>query len=122
MWKYEQASGKLINPAGSVICLGYSGRGEGLNNASMQHVGGVGPIPQGAWEVGRFSDDLGGKGRLVCNLVPADGTETHGRSGFMIHGDNSHGDRSASHGCIILPRLIREQILASSDRTLEVTA
>ncbi len=122
MWKYAQETGKLTNPTGSMVCIGYSGHAEGLNNPAMEHVEGVGPIPRGTWEVGRFFDDPGGKGPLVAHLTPASGFDTFGRGGFMIHGDNSKGDHSASHGCIILPRLIREQILASRDRTLEVTA
>lgn len=33
-----------------------------------------------------------------------------GRSGFLIHGDNSKGDHSASEGCIILGPKVREEI------------
>jgi hypothetical protein len=121
-WKYSQTTGQLVNPAGSGVGLGYSGCGEGLNSPAQQAVACVGPIPQGDWEIGAFFDDLGGKGPIVAHLTPAAGTETFGRSGFMVHGDNAAGDHTASEGCVILPRVLREQLMASSDRTLTVTA
>ena len=71
-----------------------------------------GPIPRGKWEIGAFFDDPGGKGQVVAHLTPCDGTETFGRSGFLIHGDNSALNHSASEGCIVAPRVIREQIAA----------
>jgi hypothetical protein len=71
-----------------------------------------GPIPRGAWTIGLFFDDSGGKGPVVSHLTPRDGTETFGRSGFMLHGDNSAADHTASEGCIVAPRFIREQIAA----------
>ncbi len=120
-WKYSQTSGKLLSPAGSVVGVGYSGRGTGLNNPAEQAVEGVGPIPQGDWAIGSFFDDAGGKGPLVAHVMPMPGTETHGRSGFMIHGDNGAANHTASEGCIILPRGLREQIMGSNDRTLIVT-
>lgn len=43
---------------------------------------------------------------------PVAGTNTWGRGGFAIHGDNQ--------GCIILPRLFREDIDRSGDSLLEV--
>lgn len=44
-----------------------------------------------------------------------------GREGFLIHGDSIVHMGQASHGCIILPRSIREQIAASGDDEIEVT-
>jgi hypothetical protein len=43
-----------------------------------------------------------------------------GRSGFLIHGDSIIRPGTASRGCIILAREIREQIAASGDADLEV--
>jgi hypothetical protein len=54
------------------------------------------------------------------HLTPEDGTDTHGRGGFLIHGDSLQHTGSASHGCIILPRPTRMEIAASEDRELEV--
>jgi hypothetical protein len=52
------------------------------------------------------------------DLTPHAGTNTFGRSAFMIHGDTiSH---PASRGCIVLRRSIREQINSGIDRELVV--
>jgi hypothetical protein len=53
-------------------------------------------------------------------LIPKEGTDTFGRSGFLIHGDSVAMPGTASHGCIILSRDLREQISASGDNQLEV--
>lgn len=121
-WRYSQSTGRLTSPAGSSVGVGYSGRGAGLNNPAMQGVTDIGPIPQGQWQIGRFFDDPGGKGPIVAHLIPVDGTETYGRSGFMVHGDNGAANHTASEGCIILPHLLREQLMASNDRSLIVVS
>jgi hypothetical protein len=122
MWEYRQSTGELTSPAGVIIGLGYSGRDAGLNDPRAQNIHDVGPIPQGEWQFGRFFDDHGGKGPLVAHLTPEEGTETFGRSGFMIHGDNHAMNHTASHGCIILGRTLREALVGSSDRALRVVA
>lgn len=43
-------------------------------------------------------------------LEPFQSNDMMGRSGFFIHGDNRYGNRTASHGCIILPRKARDEI------------
>ena len=121
MWTYEVTSGKLINPDGTCVGEGYSGNGAGLNNVEMENVPMRGPIPAGKWTIGRFFDDPE-KGPIVAHLVPDLDTNTFGRSGFMIHGDNSALNHSASEGCIILPHALREMLMASNDRTLNVTS
>jgi hypothetical protein len=121
-WKYSQSTGALVNPTGSGVWIGYSGRGAGLNNPVEQTVEGVGPIPQGEWTIGSFFDDPGGKGPIVAHVTPVASTDTFGRSGFMIHGDNADANHTASEGCIILPRVVREMVMASRDRSLTVSA
>jgi RHS repeat-associated protein len=125
-WEYSQTSGDLLRvihgertPAGR----GYSGNGDGLNNPSMQGTANTGPIPQGDWIIGAQQDNTTGSGRSFpasMRLTPDEGTDTLGRSGFVIHGDNSRGDQSASQGCIILPRNIRDIIGGSGDNMLRV--
>jgi hypothetical protein len=51
-------------------------------------------------------------------LLPCDGTDTLGRAGFLIHGDSVKAPGTASHGCIILPRAIRDRIAVSEDTRL----
>ncbi|HYE46677.1 MAG TPA: hypothetical protein VEA44_12995, partial [Caulobacter sp.] len=52
--------------------------------------------------------------------VPDDVHEATGRSAFRIHGDSVRAPGTASKGCIILPRAVREAIWRSGDRDLEV--
>ena len=114
-WQYQQSSGNLTSPDGNVVGQGYSGHGPGVNDPSQQN-------PQGNWTIGAFFDDPGGKGPIVSHLTPEPGTETFGRSGFMIHGDNSEADHTASEGCIILVRPYRTMVAASPDHGLVVVA
>jgi hypothetical protein len=53
-------------------------------------------------------------------LKPAASTNTFGRSGFLMHGDSTQSPGSASQGCIIMPRPVREQVWNSGDRDLKV--
>lgn len=123
MWRYHQKTGDLghVNDDGAetVVGSGYSGRGEGLNNPAKQDVPGVGPIPRGLWSIGApyHSPNVG---PYTMALRPEPDTVTFGRDAFRIHGDNYHQDQSASSGCIILPRPLRERIHESDDNTLEV--
>jgi hypothetical protein len=119
MWTYKQRTGELTHDTLTLKGRGYSGHGEGVNNPAMQHIPRVGPIPQGRWTVGAPRDSAR-VGPFALPLTPEDGTVTFGRTAFLIHGDNRHRDQSASHGCIILPRVIREAIWDSSDTALEV--
>jgi len=120
-WTYRQNTGELLRN-GVVIAVGYSGYGSCMNDDDYQMLQDQGPIPVGLWQIGRpyDSDDCG---PYVLPLQPMPGTDTFGRSGFLIHGDRLSGPpKSASHGCIILGRAIREQIAESGDRVLEVVA
>jgi hypothetical protein len=51
-------------------------------------------------------------------LTPFPGTQTYGRDGFLIHGDNVLHD--ASQGCIILDRAVRNRISSSGGNRLNV--
>lgn len=115
-WKYIQSNGNLSH-GGALVATGYSGHGEGKNNPAMQSVRNVGPIPVGMYEIGPMMMHKDGKGPIVMRLT-AVGHEAFHRSGFLIHGDNA--DHTASEGCIILPRAIRQRIAESGDNELEV--
>jgi len=109
-WKYHSDTGLIESPTGFKLGDGYSGNGAGLNNPAMESAPMHGPIPRGAWTIGTFHDDPGGKGPVVAHLTPCVDTHTFGRSGFMIHGDNQALNHTASEGCIVAPRFIRDQI------------
>ena len=120
MWTYSVADGSLYAPkTGARIAFGYSGREKGLNNSCYENVHCIGPIPRGQWIIGKFFDDAE-KGPVVCHLIIGPASDVYGRDGFMIHGDNSAHNCSASEGCIILPRFAREAIRDSGDSQLMV--
>jgi len=119
MWTWDQSAGLLTRAGKS--WRGYSGAGRGKNNPAMQAAVGVGPIPQGLWTVIARRDSPS-TGPCTLVLVPDSNNETFGRSEFRIHGDSIAHPGTASHGCIILPRAVRDAIWASGDRRLEVIA
>jgi RHS repeat-associated protein len=122
-WVYSQSTGRLthVNANGNAtpVATGYSGRGEGLNNPAMQNVRDMGPVPQGTWEIGQpFNSD--NVGPYALPLTPLPGTETYGRDLFRMHGDNAAMNQSASKGCPIFPRHVRERVANSGDNIFRV--
>ena len=128
-WEYSQANGTLqhVNDAtgarGPVYSGLYSGHMGNANNSAAQHVPFSSPIPQGPYIIGPQYDSTSGLGKGVLNLTPDTSnptTYTFGRDLFRIHGDNGKGDRSASEGCMIAPRNLRDLIGTSGDNRLWV--
>jgi len=117
-WRWDQSAGELSRE-GKLVSKGYSGWDRGKNNPAMQAAVGVGPIPAGIWRIVRRYDSAN-VGPAALELTPLQGTPTFGRSAFRIHGDSLRAPGTASHGCIILPRTIRDLIWASGDRDLVV--
>lgn len=114
-WVYGQSNGRL-SYNGRFVVRGYSGHGAGRNNASMERVRDVGPIPRGRYRIGRPYRSPR-TGRHAMDLKPI-GHDAHGRSNFQIHGDKVTGD--ASTGCVVLPFSIRKRISSSRADTLIV--
>lgn len=126
MWTYVQASGQLLAPSGACIGTGYAGGNcgknpDGVNNPAMENVSCVGPLPCGTYTIGSPADNPK-LGPFAIPLAPSSANAMFGRSAFFIHGDTSAMDNSASEGCIILARSIRNQIAASTDKLLQVIA
>lgn len=115
IWIYDQKTGQLSRRVG----VGYSGAGEGKNNPAMQDVQNVGPIPRGVYSIGDPVDTTT-HGPFVLALAPDPKNDMHGRSAFLIHGDSISRPGTASRGCIIMPRNVREQVWKSGDNELEV--
>jgi hypothetical protein len=89
----------------------------------MQNVGSVGPLPTGRYTIGAQQNNVTGSGHTLRNsmrLTPAPTNDMNGRAGFLIHGDNSKGDQSASEGCMVFKGDIRDQIGNSGDTDLVV--
>lgn len=120
VWYYSQHSGTLSHNDIDVG-KGYSGNGKGLDNPAEQTDHDVGPIPQGQWKIG-IAFDHPHLGPTVMHLSPETDTKTFGRSGFFIHGDNTKTNHTASHGCVILSKSLRQLIARSKDKELLVQA
>jgi Protein of unknown function (DUF2778) len=121
MWTYSQSTGAMVDPRGQAAGRGYSGLGDAKNQPGEERVKDHGPIPRGLWRIGATHTVIG-LGALVMALTPEAGTETFGRSGFLIHADSIQHPGCASHGCIVLPNALRAAIGASPDRQLQVEA
>lgn len=121
MWTFEIVTGKMLDPTGEVVGIGYSGAGLGKNNPAMQNVHDVGPIPEGRWTIGTPVNTRD-HGPFAMSLIPDPSTVLFDRSAFLIHGDSFNHPGNASEGCIIMSRDVRERIWASGDRDLEVVS
>lgn len=117
-WVYEQRSG-LMRHEDERFLGGYSGCKEGKNCPEMQAVHNLGPIPKGIYRIGD-PYDTETHGPFVLPLTPDVANVMWGRTGFLIHGDSTRDPGTASEGCIIQPRAVRELIHQSGDRLLEV--
>lgn len=118
-WTYEQVTGILIDPSGKTVGAGYSGFEEGKNDPDKQNVPCTGPVPRGTYQI-EAPNDSPHVGPYAMCLTPSPENEMFGRSDFLIHGDSKEHPGAASHGCIILPRVVREKIWASDCHTIEV--
>jgi hypothetical protein len=124
MWTYVQKTGELLRNSQHTE-FGYSGFDdpetgrEGKNNPDLQNVHEVGPIPIGKYVIGSPEDTLT-HGPFVLPLVPDASNQMFGRSAFLIHGDSVVWPGTASRGCIIMPRKIRDAIALSRDKVLQV--
>jgi hypothetical protein len=113
---YSQKTGRLSLDS-KEIGRGYSGKGDGLNNPDKEKEKNVGPIPAGAYKIGPAREY---KGMQDCFDLTPDGHSAHGRTEFLIHGDNKKMDNSASEGCIILDTATRKKIANSGVTRLRV--
>lgn len=124
MWTYVQKTGELLHN-GAHEAFGYSGYDDpdsgqqGKNNPDLENVHDVGPIPVGSYAIGSPEDTLT-HGPFVLPLTPNAANQMFGRAGFLIHGDSVVEPGTASRGCIIMGRPVRNEIAASGDHSLQV--
>lgn len=120
-WLYEQVSGRMYAPSGELVGVGYSGADGCKNNPKTQSVHNMGPIPVGVYHIGSAINTVT-HGPFVLPLTPDPGNTMFGRYGFLIHGDSVVAPGTASEGCIIMSRDVREAIAISGDTDLQVIA
>lgn len=119
MWTYEQKTGRLISNSGELVGVGYSGSPLAKNNPELQQIRDQGPIPRGMYMISAPVDTVT-HGPYVLPLAPDAANTMFGRSGFLIHGDSVVSPGSASEGCIIMARMVREDVWNSGDHDLKV--
>jgi hypothetical protein len=119
MIRYAISTGELTRD-GEPMGTGYSGQPSCRNDPEKCGVRNEGPIPPGLYRIG---DPVNTEthGPYVLPLDPDPDNDMLGRHGFLIHGDSVSRPGTASHGCIIMPRKVREAVHESGDRDLEVT-
>ena len=123
MLTYKQSTGELfVGNDRLPLIQGYSGADKYKNDPLSQAVHNKGPIPQGEWGIVGPPVDTATHGPNVLHLYPKPGTETYGRSGFLIHGDSIAHPGEASEGCIVLPSSVRIYIWKAGDLDLRVVA
>lgn len=120
MISYRISTGELTRESVS-LGAGYSGQPDCKNDPAKCDQHDKGPIPPGHYTIGE-PHDTETHGPFVLPLTPDSANEMYGRSGFLIHGDSVSHPGTASHGCIILPRAVRETVHLTADRDLEVIA
>lgn len=89
----------------------------------MQSAPGIGPLPQGDYDIGPQQLNVTAAGKHLphsMRLTPRPENHMFGRGGFIIHGDNSLGNQSASEGCPVMPLNIRNLIGGSGDNLFRV--
>lgn len=108
---YNQTTGCIYQNS-KLLAVGYAGNGPDKNNKDSAHIIKKGPLPCGLYLIGD-PQNVRHMGLYVLHLRPVQTEYMKGRSAFYIHGDSITRPGTASEGCIILPRNIRN-IIASS--------
>jgi RHS repeat-associated protein len=125
--QYTHVDGDLPNTKD--LGTGYSGKGDGVNNPSMENVSGApgkpvaGPIPEGKYTIGEEQANKLGNGKVLSNsmrLTPDAGNNMYGRGGFLMHGGS--WNLTSSEGCIVVPDVnVRNAVGSSGTNLLTVT-
>jgi hypothetical protein len=128
MWTYNQSTGQLLKPDGTLLAFGFAGNSDGLNNPTKQDQHSLGPLPRGEYTMKRWIESDPHLGLCVIVLEPAGTNEMFGRAGFAMHGYRSIEKRGlsafllSSDGCICFGDCVsRRAVWASGDRKLLVT-
>lgn len=119
-WSYHQTTGRIDHNGKFESSHGYAGRGPWKNDPNAENQKDVGPLPRGNHTIADHYIDHAKAGKHVLRLTPLPRNQMFGRSGFLIHGDKISAPGMASNGCIVLPFAVRQKMLASGDRTLDV--
>lgn len=126
-WKFAISAGKIFDPDGAFVSSAYSGGNkgqdpEGVDNTADESRKNIGPLPEGNYTLGTPVDHSQ-LGPFAIPLIPDSTNEMYGRGSFFVHGDLVNGPvHSASEGCIIVQRSVRDSLWTSSDHQIQVVA
>lgn len=125
MVSFKISTGELFaqpDPDGvySLIGHGYSGNGDAINDPAQTDKHAHGPLPVGHYSIGSAEDRPQSVGAFALPLTPDPANQMFGRSGFFVHGDNPQQNQTASDGCVVTARPVREII--AQHQTLTVIA
>lgn len=121
MWAYVQRTGELFAANGELAGVGYAGYADHKNVPESEPFKKLGPLPRGQYRI-QAPRTTQEHGPYVLPLEPDKATVMYGRAGMLIHGDSIRWPGTASTGCIIQARKVRERIWTSGDRDLMVVA
>ena len=96
-WTYHQGTGEMLDPAGELVEVGYSGAPWLPATARSPSRWRTGPVADGSYTI-EPAQDHERLGPVALPLTPAADNEMYGRSDFWIHGDNAEGDSRRQHG------------------------
>jgi hypothetical protein len=120
MWTFAQLTGKIYQN-GVYVATGYSGAPGYVDNPADQQLKAEGPLPVGFYTITAPYQNPK-TGPYTMNLEPDSANQMYGRGDFRIHGDSITAPGTASEGCIVLARAIRERIWNSGDHRLQVVS
>jgi Tlde1 domain len=121
MWTYEIVTGRVYSDSGELTGIGYSGAPAYKNDPNKVRYENLGPIPPGLYKM-KPPEDTEKHGPYVIWLDPDPANQMFGRSEFGIHGDKIGAPGTASEGCIIQSRGVRETMWNSGDHDLRVVS
>lgn len=121
MWIYVQRTGELFAGDGELVGVGYSGYADHKNVPESERFKKLGPLPRGLYDMQTPVNTIA-HGPYMIPLVPDQTTEMYGRSGMAIHGDSIRYPGTASNGCVIQARAVRQRMWKSGDHDLRVVA
>jgi hypothetical protein len=116
---FQQSTGIWTASDGKVT-QGYAGLGAGKNNPAMQDRKGIGPLPRGKYTGTELRDPDPVVGAYAIALTPDPSNNMYGRNSFFLHGDSVEHPGEASHGCIVMPREVREAFWKGDDHVIVV--
>ena len=117
LWAVDDTS-SVQTCQGTLLGTAYAGNGDGINNPLATDEVMHGPLPVGLYTIGTPINKPMSVGVYALPLTPNPSNCMFGRSQFYIHGDNAQANHTASDGCIVAERTIRE--ICAQHQTLQV--